>query len=55
MREERRKGNIDEAIVYWGQSAALIDEIVPAGQVVTEMVRDAESILRGQLPAMLVD
>ena len=55
MRDERRKGNIDEAIVYWGQSAALIDEIVPAGQVVEEMARDAESILREQVPAMLVD
>jgi NAD(P)H-dependent flavin oxidoreductase YrpB (nitropropane dioxygenase family) len=55
MREERRKGNIDEAIVYWGQSAALVDEIVPAGQVVEDMVRDAESFLREQIPAMLVD
>jgi NAD(P)H-dependent flavin oxidoreductase YrpB (nitropropane dioxygenase family) len=55
MREERRMGNIDEAIVYWGQSAALIKEIVPAGHVVEQMVREAESIIRLRLASMVVE
>ena len=55
MRQARRDGDADEAIVYYGQSAALIREVLPAGQVVTEMVREAESILRERLPSLVVD
>lgn len=55
MRQARRAGDTDEAIVYYGQSAALIREVMPAGHVVAEMVRQAESILRGRLPSLIVD
>ena len=54
MRQARQKGDVDEAIIYWGQSAALIHEIMPAGRVVADMVRDAESILRERLPSLVV-
>jgi NAD(P)H-dependent flavin oxidoreductase YrpB (nitropropane dioxygenase family) len=53
MRDARRSGDFEEAIVYWGQSAGLIKDVVPAAQVVTEMVREAETILRERLPNML--
>jgi NAD(P)H-dependent flavin oxidoreductase YrpB (nitropropane dioxygenase family) len=55
MRQARRVGDVDEAIVYYGQSAALIREVMPAGHIVAEMVREAESILRERLPSLVVD
>jgi NAD(P)H-dependent flavin oxidoreductase YrpB (nitropropane dioxygenase family) len=55
MRDARRSGNVDEAILYWGQSAGLVKEIVPAAQVVADMVRDAESILRERVPGLVAD
>ena len=38
--------------MWFGQSAALIDSIVPAGDVVREIVREAEEILRSRLPSL---
>jgi NAD(P)H-dependent flavin oxidoreductase YrpB (nitropropane dioxygenase family) len=55
MRQARRAGDTDEAIVYYGQSAALIDEVKPAGHVVAEMIREAESIMRERLPSLVAD
>jgi NAD(P)H-dependent flavin oxidoreductase YrpB (nitropropane dioxygenase family) len=55
MRQARRAGDPDEAIVYYGQSAALIREVMPASRVVAEMVREAESILRERLPSLVLD
>jgi NAD(P)H-dependent flavin oxidoreductase YrpB (nitropropane dioxygenase family) len=55
MSQARLAGDAEEAIVYFGQSAALVREVVPAGQVVAEMVREAESILRERLPSLVVD
>ncbi|MGH7764220.1 MAG: NAD(P)H-dependent flavin oxidoreductase [Candidatus Dormibacteraceae bacterium] len=55
MREARRKGDIEEAVIYYGQSAGLIHEIVPAGQVVADIVRDAETILRQRLLSLVAD
>lgn len=40
MTEARRAGDIDESVVYYGQSAALIGEVLPAGEVVARTVRD---------------
>ncbi|HSS62013.1 MAG TPA: nitronate monooxygenase [Candidatus Limnocylindrales bacterium] len=55
MREARRVGDADEAIVYFGQSAALIREVMPAGDVMAQMIREAVSILRERLPSLVVD
>jgi NAD(P)H-dependent flavin oxidoreductase YrpB (nitropropane dioxygenase family) len=41
------------ALLWSGQSAGLIDAVVPAADVVREIVRDAEEILRNQLQAVL--
>ena len=54
MRQARRSGDPDEAILYWGQTAALIDEVVPAGQVIARMVSEAETILHESLPRLVV-
>ena len=53
MREARRTGDVDEAIVYYGQSAALIGEVLPASEVVERTVREAETVLRDRLPKLL--
>ena len=55
MRDARRGGDFDEAIVYWGQSAGLIKEVVSVGQVIADMVGEAETILRERLPSLVVD
>jgi NAD(P)H-dependent flavin oxidoreductase YrpB (nitropropane dioxygenase family) len=41
-----QESNADDGIMWIGQSAGLIDEIKPAGEVVRELVADAEEILR---------
>ena len=53
MVESRHRGDLDEAVIYYGQSAALIGEIVPAGEVVMRVVREAEKVLRESLPKFL--
>jgi len=55
MRKARGQGDGDEAILYWGQTAALIDEVVPAGQVIEQMVAEAEAILRERLPSLVAE
>lgn len=54
MVEARRTGDVDEAAIYYGQSAALIGEVLPAGEVVARVVREAERVLREGLPKLLV-
>jgi NAD(P)H-dependent flavin oxidoreductase YrpB (nitropropane dioxygenase family) len=49
----RKSGDVDEALLYWGQGAGLIDEIVPAAKVVTDIVGEAEEILTERLPALV--
>ena len=53
--EGRKRGDVEEAILYYGQSSALIDEVAPAARVVAEMVSEAETILRQVLPGLVVD
>jgi NAD(P)H-dependent flavin oxidoreductase YrpB (nitropropane dioxygenase family) len=53
MSENRNRGDVQESLVYWGQGAGLIDEIVPAGKLVTDIVDQAEAILAERLPALV--
>ena len=46
-------GDAENAIIWIGQSAGLIDAVIPAGDVVRKVVSEAEEILRAQLPPML--
>jgi enoyl-[acyl-carrier protein] reductase II len=41
-----QESNADDGLMWVGQSAGLIDEIKPAGDVVQEIVAEAEEILR---------
>jgi NAD(P)H-dependent flavin oxidoreductase YrpB (nitropropane dioxygenase family) len=41
------------SLMWIGQSAGLIDSILPAGEVVRQIVDEAEEILRSQLPDLL--
>jgi NAD(P)H-dependent flavin oxidoreductase YrpB (nitropropane dioxygenase family) len=45
--------NADDGVMWIGQSAGLIDSIVPAADVVREIVAQAEEILRSRLPTFL--
>jgi NAD(P)H-dependent flavin oxidoreductase YrpB (nitropropane dioxygenase family) len=36
----------DDGLIYFGQSAGLIDSIKPAAEIVRELVAEAEEILR---------
>ena len=44
----RAQGDTEEAVVWSGQSAALVDRVEPAGVVVERIVREAEEILRNR-------
>ena len=41
------EGNIDNAALYAGQSCALIDAVKPAGEIVRDLVREAEAVILG--------
>lgn len=53
LRDARQRGDVHESVLYSGQTSALIDSIVPAGQVVRETVEQAEALLRERLPKLL--
>jgi len=38
---------------YAGQGVALIREVLPAAQIVEQIVAEAETIIRGRLPQLL--
>ena len=47
------ESNADDGLMWMGRSAGLIDSVRPAGEVVHEVVREAEEILRSRLPTFL--
>ena len=49
----RDEGDADYAILYAGQTAGLIDHLMPAAEVVTSIVTEAEHIIGQRLPSML--
>lgn len=54
-RQAREAGDAAQGVVYTGQTAGLIETIEPAAAVVQRLVREAEAILRGRVPALLED
>jgi NAD(P)H-dependent flavin oxidoreductase YrpB (nitropropane dioxygenase family) len=54
LAQARTKGEVDEAVLYAGQTCGLIDSIVPAAEVVEDIVKEAEEILAGRLPGLVV-
>jgi NAD(P)H-dependent flavin oxidoreductase YrpB (nitropropane dioxygenase family) len=53
IREAAQAGDPDRGAVMIGQTAGLIDRIEPAGDLVRQISRDAEAILRQRLPSLL--
>ena len=53
IREAAQAGDPDRGAVMIGQTAGLIDRIEPAAELVRQISRDAEAILRERLPSLL--
>lgn len=53
LAEARDRGDPDYLAMWVGQSAGLVDSILPAGDVVRAVVAEAEEILRDRLTGML--
>jgi NAD(P)H-dependent flavin oxidoreductase YrpB (nitropropane dioxygenase family) len=53
MLQARANGDQEEASLSMGQTAGLIEDIAPAGQVVERIAAEAEDIIRGRLTAAL--
>jgi NAD(P)H-dependent flavin oxidoreductase YrpB (nitropropane dioxygenase family) len=51
--EARRSGDPEYAVLYSGQTAGLISELLPAQAVVTSIVAEAEATIRDRLPRLL--
>src|SRR5439155_26123202 len=49
--EAAEESDPDYGLIWMGQSAGLIDSILPAGEVVRQIVEDAEEIIRSHLPS----
>jgi NAD(P)H-dependent flavin oxidoreductase YrpB (nitropropane dioxygenase family) len=54
MVEARKKGEVEEVLLYWGHCAGLIDEILPAARVIADIVDEATTILTERLPGLVV-
>lgn len=50
LAEALKSGDADNALLYMGQDAGLIDAVLPAGDVVSRIVEEAEHVLSKQLP-----
>lgn len=53
LRAARDAGDIDEGLLSFGQDAGLIHDILPAAEIVTRIVRDAETILTSKLAPLV--
>jgi NAD(P)H-dependent flavin oxidoreductase YrpB (nitropropane dioxygenase family) len=53
LREAAKAGDPDRGAILIGQTAGLIDRVEPAGDLVQQISRDAEAILRDRLPRLL--
>ena len=53
IRQAAQAGDPDRGAVMIGQTAGLIDRIEPAADLVRQISRDAEAILRERLPGLL--
>lgn len=51
--EARKAGDAKNALLYFGQDAGLIDEVIPAGDVVKQIAEEAADVLHSKLPEAL--
>ncbi|HLY67614.1 MAG TPA: hypothetical protein VKU60_18900 [Chloroflexota bacterium] len=54
MAQARAAGDEEEASLSMGQTAGLIDQIAPAGEIVERIAVEAEEIIRRRLAGVLV-
>ncbi|MGH8013439.1 MAG: NAD(P)H-dependent flavin oxidoreductase [Candidatus Binataceae bacterium] len=47
------EGDEEELAFYAGQSCSLVHEVMPAGEIVKEIARDATAIIRGRLTSVI--
>jgi len=50
MLEAAEESDPDNGLMFFGQSSGVIDSVLPAGEVVRQIVAEAEEILRSRLP-----
>ena len=53
MAAAREVGDTDYAILHTGQTAGLIDGLMPAAEVVASIAADAEAVVRDRLSSLL--
>jgi NAD(P)H-dependent flavin oxidoreductase YrpB (nitropropane dioxygenase family) len=53
--EAAEESDPDFGLMWMGQSAGLVDSVLPAGEVVRQIVVEAEEVLRSRLPSLLDD
>jgi NAD(P)H-dependent flavin oxidoreductase YrpB (nitropropane dioxygenase family) len=53
LQTARKNGEVDEGPLSMGQDAGLIHDIVPASDIVTRIVQEADDILRKKLPRFM--
>ena len=51
--EARRSGDVDNAPLYFGQDAGLIDSIKSPGEIIQTMVKEAAAIITGPLQGLV--
>ena len=49
----RQAGDVDNAPISYGQDAGLIKDVVPVGEIVRRIAREAEEILAKRLPGLI--
>ena len=49
----RSAGDIDNAPLFFGQDAGLIDSVESAADIIRKMIAQAEEIISGRLPSLL--
>lgn len=53
LAEARERGDEDYWTMWVGQSAGLVDSVLPVGELVRGVVADAENVIRSRLPGLL--
>ncbi len=53
VRAARKKGDTDEAPLFYGQDAGLINDLPPAATIIERLVADAENLITSSLAQMI--
>ena len=53
IQNARKAGDSDEVPLSYGQDAGLINDILPVGEIIRRIAREAENVLTARLPALI--